>query len=218
MTLMTDVFNSWAGEPLEKQQLPPGVAQPYPHAQQRYYAQQQYPQGQAWQQPPPQQPYQQAQTAYNYNSPSHLLVQRASNPAGSGISSPAISYTNPIPSPAISYTSPALGTASPAMSYSSPALGIASPASPVPVMPSPAISYTSPVPQNVMPHSPYDYGPPQGGAIEMLAELPGETLVAAPVPVSEPSMSTDVSYSSHALLARDLWSTDSKSEKEKVVL
>jgi hypothetical protein len=69
-----------------------------------------------------------------------------------------------------------------------------------------------------MPHAPYGYGPPQGGAVEMLAELPGDTMVVAPVPASPPSMSTDVSSSSHALLARDLWSADSKLEEEKVSL
>jgi hypothetical protein len=181
---MTDVFNSWAGEPLEKQPLPPGFTQSHPRAEQRYYVQQQYPQGQAWQQqqprPPPQHSYQQAQSAYNYNSPSHLPAQLANNPAIPGMPSPAVSYSNPIPSP--------------------------------------AISYTSPVPQNAMPHAPYGYGPPQGGAVEMLAELPGDTMVVAPVPASPPSMSTDVSSSSHALLARDLWSADSKLEEEKVSL
>jgi hypothetical protein len=212
MTLMTDVFNSWAGEPLEKQPLPPGVSQPDPRAEQRYYVQQQYPQGQAWQQsqpqPQPQHPYQQAQPAYDYNSSPYLPAQMANNPAMPGMPSPAVSYSNPMPSPAISYTSTTLGMASPAISHTSP----------VPGMASPAISYTSPVPQNAMPHAPYGYGPPQGGAVEMLAELPGDTMVAAPVPVPPPSMSTDVSSSSHALLARDLWSADSKLEEEKVTL
>jgi hypothetical protein len=166
MALMTDVFNSWAGEPLEKQPLPLGQPDP---AQQRYYVQQQYPQGQAWQQLPPQQPYQQVQVAYNYNSPAELPAQLATN-----------------------YTTPAI--------------------------PSPAISYTSPVPQNAMPHAPLGYGPPQGGAVEMLAELPGETLVAAPVPVPQAPMSTDVSSLSFTILARDLWGADSQSEEEKVSL
>jgi hypothetical protein len=67
-----------------------------------------------------------------------------------------------------------------------------------------------------MPHAPYGYGPAQGGAVEMLAELPGDTTVVAPVPVPPPSMSADVSSSSHALLARDLWSADSNLEEEKV--
>jgi hypothetical protein len=165
---MTDVFNSWAGEPLEKQPLP--LTQPDPYAQQRYYVQQQYPQGQAWQQPPPpQQPYQQVQVAYNYNSPAELPAQLATN-----------------------YTTPA--------------------------MPSPAISYTSPMPQNAIPFVPHGYGPPQGGAIEMLAELPGETPMAAPVPVPPPPMSTDVSSLSFTILARDLWGADSQSEEEKVSL
>jgi hypothetical protein len=69
-----------------------------------------------------------------------------------------------------------------------------------------------------MPHVPYGYGSPQDGAIEMLAELPGETLVAAPVPVPTPSTSIDVSSLSFALLARDLWGADSKLEEEKVSL
>jgi hypothetical protein len=83
-------------------------------------------------------------------------------------------------------------------------------------MQSPAPSYTSPVQQHVMPNMPYGYGPPQGGAVEMLAELPGETLLAAPAPVPVRSVSTDVSSSSLALLARDLWSADSALEEEKV--
>jgi hypothetical protein len=87
------------------------------------------------------------------------------------------------------------------------------------------MSYTSPVPQNAMPSVPYGYGPPQGGAVEMLAELPGETPVAAPVPVPAPPpppppppMSTDVSSLSIRLLARDLWGADSQVEEAKVSL
>lgn len=50
----------------------------------------------------------------------------------------------------------------------------------------------------------------------MLAELPGETLLAVPAPVPVQSVSMDVSSSSLALLARDLWGADSKLEEEKV--
>jgi hypothetical protein len=173
MSLVTEVFDSWAAESVQKQPLP--YAQPDPYAQ-RYYVQQQYPTGQAWQQPPPQL-YQPVQAAYNYPSPAQLPAQLAGNPIA-------------------------------------------------PVMPSPAPSYSSPVPQNAIPHAPYGYAPPQGGAVEMLAELPAEIpMVAlapapapAPVPVSVPvqPMSMDVSSSSFALLARDLWGADSKIEEEKV--
>jgi hypothetical protein len=83
---------------------------------------------------------------------------------------------------------------------------------------SPAPSYTSPVAQPATPHTPYGYGPPQGGAVEMLAELPGETLLAAPAPVLVRSVSTEVSSSSLALLARDLWGADSTLEEEKVTV
>jgi hypothetical protein len=83
-------------------------------------------------------------------------------------------------------------------------------------MPSPAPSYRSPVPQPAVPNASYGYGPPQGGAFEMPAELPAETMLAAPAPVPLRSASTDVSSSSFALLARDLWGADSKLEEEKV--
>jgi hypothetical protein len=85
-----------------------------------------------------------------------------------------------------------------------------------PAMPSPAPSYRSPVPQPAVPNASYGYGPPQGGAFEMPAELPAETMLAAPAPVPLRSASTDVSSSSFALLARDLWGADSKLEEEKV--
>jgi hypothetical protein len=177
MSLVTEVFDSWAAEPLQKQPLPYAQSQPDPYAQ-RYYVQQQYPTGQAWEQPPPQ-AYQpaQVQAAYNYPSPAQLPAQLAGNPVA-------------------------------------------------PVMPSPAPSYSNPVPQNAMPHAPYGYGPPQSGAIEMLAELPAEIPMAtlapaqvpAPVALSVPvqPVSTDVSSSSFALLARDLWGADSDLEEEKV--
>lgn len=86
--------------------------------------------------------------------------------------------------------------------------------------PSPGLppGYTSPVAPNAVPNHPYGgyTGLPQGGAVEMLAELPGQTLVAGPTPVPVRSMSTDVSSSSFALLARDLWGADSKTEEEKL--
>lgn len=87
-----------------------------------------------------------------------------------------------------------------------------------PSMPSsPAPTYTSPVPHNVLPNGQYGYGLPQGGAVEMPAELPGETLMVAAAPVPVRSISTDVSSSSVARLARDLWGADSQLEEEEKV-
>lgn len=64
--------------------------------------------------------------------------------------------------------------------------------------------YTSPIAQHAEPVTAYGYRAPQGGAIEMLAELPGEALLSAPTPVPVRSASTEVS-SSQVLLARELW-------------
>jgi len=168
MALMTEVFDAWAAERIQKQPLP--YAQPYAqpnlYAQQSPYAQQQpYPQSQSWPQAQQQQMYQPVQTMYN-TTPTQLPAQLDGNPIRHGV-------------------------------------------------PSPAPTYTSPVPQNVLP---YGYGPPQGGAVEMPAELPGETLLAAAAPVPIQNVSMDVSSSSLALLARDLWGADSRLEEEKVHL
>jgi hypothetical protein len=166
MGLMTEVFNAWAAENVQKQPLPYAqpYAQPAPYSQQHNpYAQPpQY--GQPWQQ---QQPYPQTQAAYNYGSPAGLPAQPVRN-------------------------------------------------SIAPAMPSPAPTYTSPVPHNVLPNGRYGYGLPQGGAVEMPAELPGETLMVTAAPVPVQSISTDVSSSSVARLARDLWGADSRLEEEKV--
>jgi hypothetical protein len=187
---MTEVFESWAAEPQQKQ--PPPFAQPGLDAQQSYYVQQPYPNGQAWQQTPqpqqPYQPYQQVQAAaYSYNSPSLYPAQLAHNQMGSTMPSPAPSYSSPVSQHAMPHTP----------------------------------SYNSPVSQNAMPHAPYGYAPPPVAAVEMPAELPGDMLVAGPTPVPVPvtqPLSMDVSSSSIALLARDLWGADSKIEEEKVVV
>lgn len=60
------------------------------------------------------------------------------------------------------------------------------------------------------------YTQPQGGAVQTPVELPAETLMAPTTPVPIRSVSTDVSSSSFALLARDLWGADTKIEKEEV--
>jgi len=82
-------------------------------------------------------------------------------------------------------------------------------------MSSPAPAYTSPVSYNAVPNGQYGYAPPQGGAVEMPAELPAETWMA---PVQGRSISTDVSFSSVANLARDLWGADSRLEEEEKVV
>lgn len=48
--------------------------------------------------------------------------------------------------------------------------------------------------------------------MEILAELPGDTMVAASLPSQ--ALPMDVSSSSFALLARDLWGADAKIEEE----
>lgn len=160
MTLMTEVFDAWAAESVQKQPLPfvQPYTQPDPYAhQQPYPPAQPYMQGQPYPQAQPQ-PYQPVQAPYNYN------------------------YNSPVQQP---------------------------------VSPYPAQAYPSPVSPNAVPNdSRYTYRPPQ--AVEMPVELPGETLLAAPVSVPVRSGSTDVSSSSLALLARDLWSADSNAEEEKV--
>jgi hypothetical protein len=161
MMLMTEVFDAWAAESVQKQPLPfaQSYMQPDPYAQQQLYPQAQpYMQGQPYPQVQPQ-PYQQVQAAYNYN------------------------YNSPVQQPATPYSPP---------------------------------GYPSPISQNAVPNDAYTYRPPQ--AVEMPAELPGGTLLAAPVSVPMRSTSTDVSSSSFALLARDLWSADSNIEEEKVVV
>lgn len=110
MFLMTEVFNSWAAEPLQKQPMP--FTQPNNQAPKRYYVDQQYPHGQAWQQPPqPQQPCEQVQSAYNYHSPAQHAAHLAGHHLASVMPSPAPSYHSPVPhhtmpSPALSYHSP----------------------------------------------------------------------------------------------------------------
>ncbi|KAH3972476.1 hypothetical protein HBH70_001910 [Parastagonospora nodorum] len=107
MILMTEVFKSWATEPMPSQ--PPPLAQPNYQAPPRYYPEQQYPQGQAWQQP--QSYHQQVQVAYNQNSPAQYPAHLAGYHNVSGMPSPAPSYHSPVPqhampSPAPSYHSP----------------------------------------------------------------------------------------------------------------
>jgi hypothetical protein len=194
---MTEVFKSWSTEPMPQQ--PPHFNQPNYQAPPRYYVEQQYPQGQAWQQPNQlhqqsqhsyQQPYQQVQVAFNHSSPAQYPAHLAGYHNGSAMPSPAPSYHSPVPQHA---------------------------------MPSPAPSYHSPVPQHTMPNVPYGYGgppqpQPQPAAVELPAELPGNTLLAGSAPVPARPTPTEVSSSSMALLARDLWSADSKPEEEKVSL
>jgi len=142
MELMTEVFNAWAAERIEKQSLQ--MAQPY--AQQNLFMQQQIAQ-QPHAQPlgyPPQgypQQYQQYQAAYNYPVPAH---------------SPAQQPAHPVHSPGL------------------------------------PPGYTSPVHTPATPISPYGgYIVPNGGAVEMPAEMPGATLMAAATPVPVRSASTD---------------------------
>ncbi|OAL05889.1 hypothetical protein IQ06DRAFT_210842 [Phaeosphaeriaceae sp. SRC1lsM3a] len=184
MALMTEVFKAWAAEPMQKQPL--SYVPQNPPAQQRYYPQEQHAMSQAWQQAPQQpyqqaphqpypqvpqqpyqqplhQPYQQAQAPNNYNSPHIMPAQLDGTPVGS-------TFTSPAP------------------------------------------SYSSPVPQHALLQGNYGYAPPQGGAMEILAELPGDTMVAASLPSQ--ALPMDVSSSSFALLARDLWGADAKIEEE----
>lgn len=53
--------------------------------------------------------------------------------------------------------------------------------------------YTSPMMHNAVPTAAYGYMAPQGGAIEMPAELPANVLLSAPTPVLARSASTEVS-------------------------
>lgn len=171
MTLMTEVFDAWAADRLQKQPLP--FAQPFP-PQNQYIQQPQQPyaQAQPYQQPYPNQ-YQQVTVAYNYPQQYQEL--------------PAQVPTHPMPSP-----------------------GLPSPGLPP--------GYSSPVaPPHAMPVNTYGgYTQPQGGAVQTPVELPAETLMAPTTPVPIRSVSTDVSSSSFALLARDLWGADTKIEKEEV--
>lgn len=172
MSLMTEVFDVWAAERMQKQPLQapyaPPFVRPNPYAQRYPYAHPpQVPQGQPWPQTP-QQAYPPTQAPYNYGSAAQMPVQPAGHRS---------------------------------------------------VMQSPAPSYTSPVPHNAMPNSQYGYAiPPQHGAVEMPAELPGETLIAAAAPVPTRSISTDVSFLSAVRLARDLWGADSNVEEEEVAV
>jgi hypothetical protein len=56
----------------------------------------------------------------------------------------------------------------------------------------PSTGYPSPALPNIAPSNPYGYQPPQQGAIEMPAELPG-TLLQPPAPVPVRTSSTEVS-------------------------
>jgi hypothetical protein len=192
MSQLSEVFKSWTTGPLQQQQMP--FSQPNYQAPNRYYVDQQYPHGQAWQQTPqPQQPYQQAQPAYNYHSPAQHAAHLAGYHSSSGMPSPAPSYHSPVPQHA---------------------------------MPSPAPSYHSPVPQYATPTASYGYGPPPPQPppaelpaeyiAELPAELPGNAQLADHGSTTTPSTSTEVSSSSFANLARDLWGADSKLEEEKV--
>jgi hypothetical protein len=188
MLQLNEVFKSWTTEPLQQQQTP--FAQPNYQAPNRYYVDQQYPHGQAWQQPPqPQQPYQHMQPTYNYHSPAQHAAHLASYHSSSSMPSPAPSYHSPVPQHA---------------------------------MPSPAPSYHSPVPQYAMPTASYSHGPPPAQPapvelpVEYIAELPGDAMLTSPAPGTAPTSSTEVSSSSFANLARDLWGADSKLEEEKV--
>ncbi|KAF1913898.1 hypothetical protein BDU57DRAFT_558835 [Ampelomyces quisqualis] len=187
MSLMTQVFESWATEPLQKQPLP--FAQPALDAQQRYYAQQQYPTGQAWQQPPqPQQSYQHVQAAaYNYNSPSLYPVQLAHNPMASAVPSPAPSYSSPVSQHVMPHTP----------SYSSPKSQHVTPRAPYSYGPPPVAAVEMPA--------------------ELPGDTPATGPTPVPVPIVQP-LSVGVSSSSIALLARDLWGADSNIEEEKVAV
>lgn len=80
---------------------------------------------------------------------------------------------------------------------------------------SPAPSYHSPVPQHALPQGNRVY-PPQSGAVEILAELPGDAVVAGTLPSQ--ALPMDVSNSSFTLLARDLWGADVRTEEETFVV
>ncbi|KAL5119535.1 hypothetical protein ACEQ8H_002600 [Pleosporales sp. CAS-2024a] len=196
MNLMTEVFQSWASEPIatgmpqQPQQFSQLNSQPPP----RYHAEQQYTQGQAWSQP--QQYFQQAHHPYQhvqlqplyqqYNSPAQYSANLAGHHVGPAMPSPAPSYHSPVPQ------------------Y---------------VMPSPAPSYHSPALHHSTPNTPYGYGhgAPLAAAVEMPppAELPGDTILPIPASVPAQAQPREVSSSSMALLARDLWSADSMTEEEK---
>jgi hypothetical protein len=160
MTLMTEVFDAWAAERVQKQPLP--VAPPYlqpnlyapqqPHQQAQHHLPGPYPHTQPQLQS---QPYQQVQARYHFPSPIHQPV--------------------------------------------------------VPHSP----SYNSPVSPHAVPNNTYGYRPPE--AVELPAELPA-TMFTAPTPVPIRSTSTDVSTSSIALLARDLWSADFTLEEEEIAV
>jgi hypothetical protein len=95
MALMTDVFEAWAAEGLQKQPLPPtelyvqpnAYAQQYPYAQQQLY---------------PQELYQPVEAMYKH-SPSQAPVQLDGNPIAYGVPSPVPSHTSPIPQTAMPY-------------------------------------------------------------------------------------------------------------------
>jgi hypothetical protein len=153
MTLMTEVFDAWAAEHVQKQPSP--YVQPYA---QPYQQTQQYPPGQPY---PHVQLCHQVQATYNYNSLAQI---------------PAV---------------PHQGHGVPPV-------------------------YNSPAPLHAVPNDPYGYRQPE--VVELLAELPGATILTAPAPVPMRSMSTDVSTSSFELLARDLSGADFNPEEEKVAV
>lgn len=77
---------------------------------------------------------------------------------------------------------------------------------------SPAPSYHSPVPLHALPQGNHVYPAPLGGAVEILAELPGDSMVAASL--HSQALPMDVSNLSFTLLARDLWGADATIEEE----
>ncbi|KAH7402542.1 hypothetical protein BKA66DRAFT_449010 [Pyrenochaeta sp. MPI-SDFR-AT-0127] len=144
MKLMTEVFDAWAAERMQKQ--PQSYFQQTPTP---YPPPQAYPQVQPY---PPAQPYSPAQPYAQMQPYAQARPQ-------------SLYQTGPSPPPAANPMSPPL-----------------TPNTPLPL-------YTSPVPQNAEPVTVYGYRAPQGGAIEMPAELPGEALLSAPAPVPVPMRS-----------------------------
>ncbi|KAF1842372.1 uncharacterized protein K460DRAFT_370340 [Cucurbitaria berberidis CBS 394.84] len=170
MRLMTEVFDAWAAERLQKptQSYFQPVPSPYPQSQP-------YPQAHAYS--PPAQPY--LPQTQPYSPP----VQ------------PYLPQTQPYPPQAQPYPQGQPYQNSP------PPFPSANPLSP-PLTPLPL--YTSPVPQNAMPVPVYGYRAPQGGAIEMPAELPGQVPLSAPAPVPVRSGSTDKKKRKKEILSK-MW-------------
>ncbi len=182
---MTEVFDAWAAERMQKQAQPffPPNPSPYPPQQQAY------PQA-PYMPPQPYSPTPSYLQTHPYPSPQFQQAQ----PYNQGRPQSFYNPNNPPPQELASY----------------PMTGQTTPNSPLPL-------YTSPAFQPAAPVTAYGYSAPQGGAIEMPAELPGDAMLAAsaPAPVPVRSISTEVSLS-HELLARELWGADSLKEEEKV--